>query len=139
MTWRDAAAYLRENQTNVKYSRIHIIDVNKQRRTYGTSRGGKQAKATIREYTDWNYGKTFEENPINIYRDQYRIVQIRNYINTVRRRRAAVRNQLGLNGTIASILGKWKMRQLGNALKNYKKLLTTTTCNQSGNIKSEYA
>ena len=77
----------RENQTNIKYSRTPIIDINKQTRTYRTSRGKKQVKATIHEYTDWNHGETFKENPINIYRDPRRIVQIRNYINTVRRRR----------------------------------------------------
>jgi len=101
MAWKDAADYLRENQANIKYSRTPIIDLGKRTKTYRTSRGKKQMKATIHEYVDWNYDETFGKNPINITRDQYRIVQIRNYINTARRRRAAVRNQLGLNGTMA--------------------------------------
>ena len=62
----------------------------------------------IKEYTDWNNGETFENNPINISRDNYRLVQIRKYINTARKRKAAVRNQRGLSGKIASTLGKWK-------------------------------
>ena len=71
----------------------------------------------INEYIDWNNGETFENNPINISRDHYRLVQIRRYINTARKRRAAVRNQRGLSGKIASTLGKWRTRQLENSLK----------------------
>ena len=71
----------------------------------------------INEYIDWNNGETFENNPINISRDHYRLVQIRRYINTARKRKAAVRNQRGLSGKIASTLGKWKTRQLENSLK----------------------
>ena len=52
----------------------------------------------IKEYTDWNNGETFENNPINISRYNYRLVQIRKYINTARKRKAAVRNQRGLIG-----------------------------------------
>ena len=71
----------------------------------------------IKEYTDWNNGETFENNPINISRDNYRLVQIRKYINAARKRKAAVRNQRGLSGKIASTLGKWRTRQLESSLK----------------------
>ena len=60
--WRDAADYLRENKPNIKYSRKPIIDLGKQTRTYRTSRGKKQAKAKIREYNEWNYGKHLRKN-----------------------------------------------------------------------------
>ena len=60
----------------------------------------KQAKSTIREYTDWNHGKTFAEKPIQIERDKYRITQIRKYIQTERKRRISVRTKQGLNGRI---------------------------------------
>ena len=34
-------------------------------------------KLAIQEYADWNNGETFENNPIRITRDHYRIVQSR--------------------------------------------------------------
>merc|ERR1712105_519867 len=55
--------------------------------------------------------------PIKISRGHYRLAQIRRYINTARKRRAAVRNQRGLSGKIASTLGKWRTRQLENSLR----------------------
>ena len=64
----------------------------------------RQSKPTIREYTDWNYGKTFKEKPIQIERDKYRITQIRKYIQTERKRRIAVRTKQGLNGRIPHTL-----------------------------------
>ena len=39
MTWKEAADYLRANQTNIKYARTPIIDLNKRTNTYRTSRG----------------------------------------------------------------------------------------------------
>ena len=56
MAWRDAADYLRENKPNITYPIKPIIDLDKQTRTYRTSRGEKQAQTKTREYNDWNYG-----------------------------------------------------------------------------------
>ena len=77
----------------------------------------KQSKTTIREYTDWNNGKTFTEKPIQIERDKYRITQIRKYIQTERKRRISVRTKQGLNGRISHTLGKWRSGQLEVALQ----------------------
>ena len=42
--WKEAADYLRANQTNIKYSRIPIIDLNKRTNTHRTSRGKNKRK-----------------------------------------------------------------------------------------------
>ena len=80
----------------------------------------------IKEYTDWNNDETFENNPINISRDNYRLLQIRKYINTARKRKAAVRNQRGMSGKNCI-----DTRKMENAIirkltqKNYKMQKTT--------------
>ena len=119
MAWKEAADYIRENADKIKYSRTPIIDLDsrKEKEKYRAHKQSKRNKKTIKEYIDWNHGETFENNPITISRDHYRLVQIRRYINTARKRRAAVRNQRGLSGKIASTLGKWRTRQLENSLK----------------------
>ena len=67
---------------------------------------GKHVKITIKECTDWNDGKTFTGEPIQINRDTRRITQMRNYIHTERRRKAAIRTKQCLSGTITYTLGK---------------------------------
>ena len=62
MAWRDAEDYIRKDKPNIKYSRKPIIGMDKQTRTYRTSRRGKQVETTIAEYTDWDHGQTFTEN-----------------------------------------------------------------------------
>ena len=108
-----------KNEGKIKYSRIPIIDLDsrKEKEKYRAHKHSKRNKKAINEYTDWNHGETFENNPIKISRDRYRLVQIRRYINTARKRREAVRNQRGLSGKIASTLGKWRTRQLETSLK----------------------
>ena len=79
--------------------------------------GGKHKDTSLREYVDWNKGKTFTEEPIQIGGNTHRIAQIWNYVHTERRRKAEIRPEQGLSGTITHILGKWETRQLEAALK----------------------
>ena len=117
--WKEAADYTKNNRDRIKYSKTPIIDLDskKEKEKYRAHRHNKRNKRTVKEYTDWNYDETFENNPIKISRDHYRLIQIRKYINTARKRRAAVRNQRGMSGKIASTLGKWRARQLETSLK----------------------
>ena len=83
--------------------------MGKQNRKYKDTKGRRRPISKIKEYTDWAHGKTFTERLIQIERDEYRITQIRKYINTEMRRKTAVRTNQGLNGTIAHTVGKWKI------------------------------
>ena len=88
--WKEAANYLRKNRDQIRYSRTPIIDLGKRKnRKYRAYRRNREKRKAIQEYTDWNDDETFGNKPIIISKDHYRIVQIRRYGNTERKRRAA--------------------------------------------------
>ena len=86
MAWKDAVEFLKRNKDKIKYSRTPNIDLDNgnEKRRYRAYKNSKRNMKEIKEYTDWNNGETFENNPINISRDNYRLVQIRKYISTAR-------------------------------------------------------
>ena len=118
--WRDAKQYIQENRKEIIFGNKPVIDLERGSRNQKNPKEApkkKHDKPTIKEYTDWNHGKTFTEKPIQIERDKYRITQIRKYIQTERKRRIAVRTKQGLNGRITHTLGKWRSRQLEATLR----------------------
>ena len=83
---------MQENRNEITLDSKPIIDLEKrkesrmnQRNLHDTPKRRKN-KPSIREYTDWGHGKTFTEKPIQIERDQYRITQIRKFIQTERKK-----------------------------------------------------
>ena len=110
--WKDATKYLKGNKQEITYGRRPIIELRKPQRTYRASRGKSYTIRTIREYTDWGGKDTFNRKPIKVLRNTHKIAQMRNYIHTERKRRAAMRSKQGLCRKITYILGKWKTRQL---------------------------
>ena len=66
MTWKEAADYMKKNEDKIKYSRIPIVDLGsrKEKEKYRARKHSKRNKKAINEYTDWNHGETFENNPI---------------------------------------------------------------------------
>ena len=115
--WKEAAKYTKNNRNEIIYDKRPIIDLTKQKRTYRASRGKAHTSRTIKEYADWNGKETFNEKPIKIPRNTRKIAQMRDYIHTERKRRAALRAKQGLCGKITYIIGIWRTRQLEATLQ----------------------
>ena len=116
LAWRDAARYLRGGREEIYYERHQIIDLDKPIRTYRASKGKQHSNMPIREYADWNKGKSFTEKPIQMgkYAPHGKDTKLRTHR---KEKKMAIRTKRSRTGTITHTLGKWKTRQLEASLK----------------------